>query len=211
MRTLCKLTTATGLEPEGNLLLDGTIFYGTAVAGGTDHDGTVFQFDLASGTVKVLYNFSGGADGSKPLGGVVTNGSGTFYGVTSEGGSDARSRKGDGTVFMLNAATGEKVVLHSFTGADGKYPASGLVLDAAGNLYGTTNSGGAHDRGVVFKIDTTGNFTIVHSFAGGKGGSYPVGGLVMGPTGEIYGTTTEGGDMQACSLSGCGVVFKLTP
>src|SRR5579863_2366927 len=99
-------------------------------------------------------------------------------------------------------------VLHGFTGlvADGLFPLySGVVRDAAGNLYGATFEGGAQGRGTVFKLDRFGRETALHSFAGGTDGAYPTGGLIRDGAGNLYGSTEQGGD-TSCN---CGTVFKV--
>jgi uncharacterized repeat protein (TIGR03803 family) len=105
--------------------------------------------------------------------------------------------------------------------SDGQYPTIGpLVHDAAGNLYGTTISGGEKGSncnggtcGVVFKLDTSGTETVLHTFTGGSDGAFPDGGLVMDAAGKLYGTTGQGGDLNCAfnGIKGCGVVFKITP
>ena len=101
-------------------------------------------------------------------------------------------------------AQGHYKVLYKFAGAaDGGGPSS-LVIDAAGNLYGTAVSGGAFDYGTVFKLDATGTFTVLYSFGGGADGGLPTGSVALDPSGNVYGTTTRGGN-------GLGVLFKLTP
>jgi uncharacterized repeat protein (TIGR03803 family) len=98
-------------------------------------------------------------------------------------------------------------VLYTFTGgADGAHPQADLIADAAGNLYGTTFQGGNAGAGVVFKLDGTGNETVLYSFAGGADGANPIAGLVSDSDGNLYGTTNAGGGSCAC-----GVVFKLDP
>jgi len=96
-------------------------------------------------------------------------------------------------------------VLYSFTGSsDGAYPYGGLVRDAAGNLYGTTEEGGAFSYGTVFKVDVSGTETVLHSFAGGTtDGEYPLAGLLRDSAGNLYGTTQGGGPVSA------GTVFKI--
>jgi uncharacterized repeat protein (TIGR03803 family) len=106
-------------------------------------------------------------------------------------------------------------VLHTFTGSDGSAPYGGLVRDKKGNLYGTTYLGGGtgcggFGCGVVFKLASSGKETVLYSFSGGTDGRYPVAGLVRDATGNLYGTTTEGGNTNSCQ-DGCGVVFKLDP
>jgi uncharacterized repeat protein (TIGR03803 family) len=129
---------------------------------------------------------------------------GTVYGTTS--GNTYRTY---GTVFKLNPTTGKETVLFDFTGeADGGSPWADLILDAAGNLYGTTRLGGTYDNGVVFEMDTTGHETVLYSFTGGADGGVPLSRLVP-YGGDFYGTTAFGGDLSCDSGSGCGVVFKL--
>jgi uncharacterized repeat protein (TIGR03803 family) len=98
-------------------------------------------------------------------------------------------------------------VLHSFAGypTDGANPFAGLVRDASGNLYGTTQGGGAFKVGVVFKLDTSGVLTVLHSFGAGSDGANPFAALVLDTSGNLYGTTGNGGAF------GYGTVFKLTP
>jgi len=97
-------------------------------------------------------------------------------------------------------------VLYSFTGgADGGYPLAGVVGDSVGNLYGTTPGGGAAGAGVVYKLDAAGNQTVLHGFTGGADGSTPFAGVILGPAGKLYGTTTAGGQENA------GVVFEIKP
>jgi len=99
---------------------------------------------------------------------------------------------------------GNETLQYSFTGgADGGYPLAGVVRDANGNLYETTNGGGASGAGVVFKIDASGNETVLYSFTGGVDGGYPVAGVIRDAKGNLYGTTDGGG------ASGAGVVFKI--
>ena len=98
-----------------------------------------------------------------------------------------------GMVAMPSARAQTLVVLHSFTGADGANPYAGLIRDAEGNLYGTTTAGGAYGYGVVFKVDTSGNETVLHSFTGGVDGADPYPGLIEDAAGNLYGTTKLGG------------------
>src|SRR5690349_7442360 len=105
---------------------------------------------------------------------------GNLYGTTSGGGaSSIRCPVGRGTVFKLDTS-GNETVLYSFTGYpdDGGFPGTGLIRDTAGNLYGTTSSGGASNHGTIFKLDTSGNETVLHSFTG-PDGFFPVADLIM--------------------------------
>lgn len=156
----------------------------------------------------VLYSFGLGADGDEPGGGLVRDAAGNLYGTTYYGGSNA-CQDGCGTIFELNA-NGEYSVLYRFGGQpDGENPDAGLIRDAAGNLYGTTNIGGAFRGGTVFKLDPTGKETVLHSFAAEPDGSYPVASLVRDAKGNLYGTTLFGGDATCYSPIGCGTVFRV--
>jgi uncharacterized repeat protein (TIGR03803 family) len=156
-------------------------------------------------TFTLLYTFTGGMDGSTPVGGVILDAAGNLYGTTSEGGNFACSQ-GCGTLFKVEGV-GIKTVLHSFAGTgagDGEYPNAALVRDGQGNLYGTTVVGGASGYGTVFKLDTTGKETVLHSFSGAGGdGAFPWAGVVRDGQGNLYGTTVGGG------VSGLGTVFKV--
>jgi uncharacterized repeat protein (TIGR03803 family) len=173
--------------------------YGTTLGGGSFNGGTVFKVDT-SGNEYVLYSFSGGTDGANPEGSLVLDKAGNLFGTTTQGGSS-----GYGTVFKLDT-TGKESVLHSFTSVpDGAYPAgAGLVLDKAGNLFGTTTQGGSSNNGTVFKVDTSGNETVLHGFMNSDG-ARPFAGLIRDKAGSLYGTTFNGGS------SGYGTVFKLIP
>jgi uncharacterized repeat protein (TIGR03803 family) len=157
----------------------------------------VYKVDTA-GHSTVLHNFTGGADGGDPYGGVIRDSKGNLYGTAQLGGAS-----GAGVVFKIDSS-GIETVLYNFTGgADGAYPLDGVIRDASGNLYGTTNGGGASGAGVVFKVDRSGNETVLYSFTGGTDGSYPWGGVIRDSKGNLYGTTSAGG------ASGAGVVFKV--
>ena len=157
-------------------------------------------------TETVLHSFAGGADGGHPYAGLIMDASGNLYGTTSSGGADA-----GGTVFKLapNGSGGYmESVPHSFTGgSDGGGPYAGLIIDSAGNLYGTT-SGGASGYGTVFKLAPNGSGgyteTTLYTFTGGSDGANSYAGLIMDTSGNLYGTTSGGG-------SGYGTVFKLAP
>src|SRR4029077_9574150 len=115
---------------------------------------------------------------------------------------------GCGVVFKLNSA-GVETVLYSFKDADGNEP-NNVVRDAAGNLYGTTVSGGASGWGTVFKLDTTRKETVLHNFTGKTDGAY-ANSLIRDHAGNLYGTASLGGDLSCSAPYGCGVVFKLNP
>jgi len=149
-----------------------------------------------------LYTFTG-PDGAEPYAGVIRRGT-TLYGTTLVGGTFNH-----GTVFKLDR-TGKETVLYSFSGGeDGALP--GLIQYYKGNLYGVAEQGGmggcVGGCGTVFKIDTSGNETVLYSFTGGADGAWPTGTPAIDAAGNLYGTTLFGGD----SKCGCGVVFKLDP
>jgi uncharacterized repeat protein (TIGR03803 family) len=207
-----------GGDPPGRLVLDtaGNL-YGVTASGGEllcpDGCGVVFKL-TPGGTETVLHYFAGyPLDGSVPEEGLTMDSAGNIYGTTGFGGASNK-----GTVFKLDAS-GNETVLYSFTGgADGASPYAPLVLDKAGNLYGTTYSGGDTGGlcgadggcGVVFKLDTAGKETVLHTFTG-EDGLQPRGALLPDAAGNLYGTTSIGGDVSGCGGVGCGVVFKLTP
>ena len=144
----------------------------------------------------VLHSFSG-SDGANPFQSVNMDALGNLYSTTINGGA-----YGNGTVFKLDPF-GHQTVLYSFMGGtDGQWPYAGVIMDASGNLYGTTHSGGTYGNGTVFRLDPVGNETVLHSFSGSDG-SVPLGPLLMDRAGNLYGTTYVGGTY------GDGAVFKL--
>jgi uncharacterized repeat protein (TIGR03803 family) len=186
-----------GEDPEAGLVMDmaGNL-YGTTYYGGAFGFGTVFQVD-PSGNEMVLHNFTK-SDGANPDASLVMDKRGDLYGTTEFGGSS-----GVGTLFKLTRG-GNYDVLYSFTNMpDGEAPQAGLVVDKAGNFWGTTNVGGSSGFGTVFKLGTSGNEMVLHSFTNVPDGAYPMAGLVMDEAGNLYGTTREGGSF------GFGTVFKL--
>lgn len=186
--------------PSGALLMDSAgNLYGTTLNGDKGNCGglgcgVVYQLDQA-GKLKVLYEFTGLSDGGDPLGPLVQDAAGNFYGVTQQGGDlscPEQLLRGCGTVFKL-ASNGKLTVLHTFEGgADGAVPAGGLFLDKAGNLYGAAQFGGNSENGLLFKVSGTGKYTVLHRFSG-TDGSIPNGSLVSDPEGNLYGTATLGG------------------
>lgn len=198
-----------GKYPYGALIWGpgGNLYGTTQLGGGTANAGTVFQVS-PSGQESVLYSFRNAPDGKMPQGALLLGPDGTLYGTTNKGGS-----AGFGTVFKLVNVNGtyHETLVYSFQGgSDGAYPSSGLVFDAAGDLYGTTFYGGGTGCfslgcGTVFKIDTTGQETIVYAFGGVPDGANPYRGLVEDSAGNLYGTTTAGGSYNQ------GTVFTLNP
>ena len=208
-----------GFDPIGGLVANNGRLYGTTSAGGgpSPDAGTVFALTApaTSGgtwTLNTLHTFTGDHDGSEPRGSLLAGPNRTFYGVTLSGGMSNA-----GTVFKMtppatSPGTWTERVLYAFTGgSDGSGPSAGLVADrATGTLYGTTGSGGAFSKGVVFALTppTTlgGAWTesVLYAFTGGVDGSGPSG-VVIDSNGTLYGTTESGG------ASSFGTVFTLTP
>ncbi|HEY3778975.1 MAG TPA: choice-of-anchor tandem repeat GloVer-containing protein [Rhizomicrobium sp.] len=193
-----------GVAPyQGGLVADnaGNLYGTTSTGGAYGGGGTVFRV-APDGTEMVLYSFTGYSDGLGPYSGVILDKQGNIYGTTVLGGGTGCGENGCGTVFKL-APDGTETVLHAFTGgSDGSQPIGDLVIDKEGNLYGTTDSGGAGYEGVVFKLTPDGTETVLHAFNGGDGDS-PVGGLIL-YEGNLYGTTAGGGANNA------GTVFEVT-
>jgi uncharacterized repeat protein (TIGR03803 family) len=206
-----------GANPVAGLTFDtaGNL-YGTTENGGqcVSGCGTVFKLD-PSGKETVLYSFTGmNGDGANPVAGLNLDTAGNLYGTTENGGQCV---SGCGTVFKIDPS-GYETVLYGFTGmnGDGANPAAGLIVDSAGNLYGTTLGGGSASGGTMFKLDPSGHETVLYSFTGTNGdGANPAAGLIMDSAGNSYGTTQFGG-VTSCYASfgsppGCGTVFKVDP
>jgi uncharacterized repeat protein (TIGR03803 family) len=206
----CRLGGTHCLLPAPGLIMDtaGNL-YGTTFTGGADNGGTVFRL-APDGTETVLYSFCrlGGRycrDGRSPAGGLIMDTDGNLYGATYYGGGGLGHA---GTVFKL-APDGTETVLYRFCTVvdcrDGVRPSGGLIMDAAGNLYGTTANGGI-GAGTVFKLAPDGTETVLYRFCRQSScidGARPAGGLIMDAAGNLYGSTQGGGIGEA------GVVFAL--
>lgn len=190
-------------DSEGNL-------YGTALQGGPSQCGVVFELSPTGNdqwTQQVLHPLT--LDGCNPAGGLVFDGLGNLYGTAETGGA-----WGWGTAFELSPSPDGNwtySTIHDFNsdGTDGAQPWAGLILDNAGNLYGSTRFGGAFGFGIVFELmPDSGNWTesILHSFAGGNDGANLFFNLVFDSAGNLYGTTASGGGPK-----GYGTIFRLTP
>jgi uncharacterized repeat protein (TIGR03803 family) len=188
--------------------------YGTTAGGGSrtapfcqaNGCGVVFKINK-NGKENVMHSFKGPPDGFWPWAGLVADADGNLYGTTAAGGASGCNC---GTVFKIDRS-GKETILHSFAGYpnDGGGPIAGVIRDAEGNLYGTTDNGGSSNFGTVYKLDANGNFTVLHSFAGPDGAN-PVASLVRDSAGTLYGITSAGGDLSCNSWGyGCGVVFRL--
>jgi uncharacterized repeat protein (TIGR03803 family) len=202
------------MDSAGNL-------YGTTVQGGPVEEGDVFEV-TPDGTFKELYAFcsqSNCSDGDQPWAreGLIMDGAGNLYGTTKFGGVNDY-----GTVFKVTPA-GAETVLYDLCSrrdcSDGANPAAGLMMDGAGNLYGTTLFGvGRHCQdtpyvcGAVFKLTPDGAETTLYSFCSTRNctdGGYPAASLIMDSSGNLHGTTLRGG--RGHCMDGCGTVFELSP
>src|SRR5271163_77104 len=193
-----------GANPLNGLVMDATgNLYGATSAGASGH-GLVYKIS-SSGTKTQLHAFTGGKDGSSPQGFLILDAAGNLYGTTEAGGAH-----NEGTVFKIAGTT--ETVLYSFgVHPDGAKPVAGLAIDAAGNLYGTTSAGGKNNNGTVFELSPpstqggTWTESLLYSFGTGTDGTIPVGSVSLDGSGNVYGTTSAGGDY------GFGRVFELTP
>jgi uncharacterized repeat protein (TIGR03803 family) len=208
--------------------------YGTAEIGGLSHGcpsygevgcGVVFELSPAAGggwNETVLYTFTGGSDGGIPKSGVIIDSSGNLYGSATIGGNvtECKNSGGCGVIFKLTRAADGKwreTLIHQFTGGtDGSIPASPLILDSLGNIYGTTQYGGEttthgcgpNGCGLVFKFSpVSGGWreTVLHAFGPPPDGAYTASGVILDQSGNLYGTTPAGG------ADGLGIVFEIVP
>ena len=209
------LTNTDPKGPVGGVLLgaNGDIFGAAEVGNSQACDlgcGSIFRLD-SSNQLHSLYEFTGEADGSNPTGPLVQDSEGNLYGVAQSGGDHLckefffTRKKGCGVVFKIDSDN-VLTVLHTFTGkkGDGAIPRGGLLLDAAGNLFGTTRQGGISDNGTIYRIARDGSYSVLHRFVPAEG-QRPNGGLVADPAGILYGTAELGGDQNN------GTAFELTP
>jgi uncharacterized repeat protein (TIGR03803 family) len=196
-----------GGHPQSGLVFDQNgNMYGSS--GDTICCGVVYQFTRSGSvwTKSTLHHFTGGTDGSAPQGDVIRDQAGNLYGVTYRGGTN-----NGGVVYQLvpDGSGWRENILHSFNSAnDGINPMGGLVLDQAGNLYGTTTDGGPLGGGTAFMLSPSGNSwtsTVIYSFQRTGRGPLPNGGLTFDAAGNLYGATLYGGS------SDVGSIFKLTP
>jgi uncharacterized repeat protein (TIGR03803 family) len=202
-----------GFGPGGGVAYDskGNVF-GTTPDGGAFSSGVVYEIsrDARRFHDHVIHAFTGGKDGAVgSLGLLLRDSAGNFYGVTELGGGTPNA----GTVFRISPV-GTKwsfTTLYRFRGMpDASGPYGGLIADGSGNLYGTTYYGGANGIGTVFELKAIarGKYRerVLYSFKGGTDGSSPTSTLLLGSTGQLYGTTSAGGG--SCD---CGTIFALDP
>ncbi|HTR24709.1 MAG TPA: choice-of-anchor tandem repeat GloVer-containing protein [Terriglobales bacterium] len=183
-------------DKQGNL-------YGTTSGGGSGNSGTLFKL-TPNGTLTILHNFCNycPGDGQVPQSGVTLDKQGNMYGTTQIGGTYSY-----GTLYEVTAGGTYKILYNFMGGDDGLYPLAPPVLDKKGNLYGTTENGGAGGYGTVWQFNPkTGQKTILHDFVYQDGQSPWGGALVFDKAGNLYGTTSAGG-----TVNGSGTIFKLAP
>ena len=208
-----------GGGPVAALIFDGAgNLYGTTQIGGTNGQGVIFKLihnSDGSWSEIVLYQFTGGKDGSQPNDSLIFDQAGNLYGTTFYSSHCAFYSLGCGVVFELTPnsdGSWTESILRRFNGPGGAHPKAGLIFDQAGNLYGTTESGGKQGScvegcGVVFKLAPNSkggwNETVLHYFVNNPGAD-PYGGLVFDGAGNLYGATLG---YSVC----CGSVFEITP
>jgi uncharacterized repeat protein (TIGR03803 family) len=216
---------ANGMNPLGALALDakGNLYGTTQGNGFVDGASVVFRLEPNGHETSFDVNDFTACCLDSP---VAVDAEGNIYGMSPYGGEPrctfVENNLGCGTLFKISS-TGEFAVLHTFTGADGIQPEGGLVLDAKGNLYGSAYYGGKLDCdypgwgastgkgcGTIYRLDTQGKFTVLHSFTGPNDGSYPLG-LIIDSSGDLYGIAESGGDIIPDSNYeyGLGTVFKV--
>ena len=205
-----------GYLPFGAALIGdaaGDLYGTTAFGGGKGCDtgcGTVFKI-APNGTETILHVFAG-SDGAVPKSALVMDKKGNLYGTASEGGSGANCNGGCGTIFELTKSGKEKVLYDFAGGSDGGLPRADVLRDEAGNLYGSTWSGGGTGCsanmgcGTVYKLAPDGTETVLYAFTGGSDGAHPFA-VIKDKAGDFYGTAIYGGN-PACG-GGCGVVFEI--
>jgi uncharacterized repeat protein (TIGR03803 family) len=175
--------------------------YGVSYEYGTYSDGSLWKELPSSTTITALVQFNGD-NGSEPVSGVMQAADYNLYGACNVGGT-----YGYGTIFRCATNAAAVTNLISFNGTDGAYPSPILVQGTDGYLYGTAENGGiyASGAGTIFRISTSGVFTVLHNFNGTNDGAVPIAGLVQAVDGNFYGTTLQGGTYNQ------GTVFEITP
>ncbi len=190
-------------NPVGNLLIDsaGNIF--GAAGGGVDGFGTVYVIPHGTHSIATIATFDGSTEGAFPIG-LAEDSAGNLYGVTQNGGTGS-----DGTVFEIPKGSGTLALLATFDAGNGSVPEGNLLIDSAGNIFGTTEQGGA-GNGTVFEIPASaGSLTTLAAFnSSGTNGSEPFGDLVMDAQGDLFGTAQFGGISDAGPNTD-GMVFEL--
>ncbi len=188
-----------GAEPYGSLIESGGKFYGMTNQGGSDDDGTLFEFNPVNNLFTVLKHLNGSPDGRRPQSSLLESG-GKLYGTTASGGNN-----GYGTLFEHTPAGNVHTVLKHFNYfLDGAYP-NGSLIESGGKLYGMANQGGSNDFGTLYEFNPGGNvFTVLKHLNAATDGAYPNGSLIASG-GKLYGMTAGGGSSDA------GTLFEFNP
>jgi hypothetical protein len=212
---LLRFNQGNGDRPYGQPIFDQTgNLYGTTNTGGQRDDGEVYELTPSNGgwTENIIYSFIGAGGGYQPVGGVIFDQDGNLYGTARFGG-------GYGIVYQLVPSGGswtENAIYRFQGGADQGTPETGLIMDNAGNLYGTTPwfVYGSDANGTVYELSPSGggwSYTLLYSFPSGYEGAGEVSALAMDKAGNLYGETSQEGIVDGTCPYGCGTVFKLTP
>lgn len=166
--------------------------------------GTIFRIS-STGSLTVIKNLDNSTTGATPKGSLIKGSDGNLYGMAYYGGTN-----GGGTIFKVTT-TGTLTVLKNLDNSTtGRYPSANLIENSDGNFYGMTSYGGANDYGTIFKITTSGSFTVLRQLDKINDGSNPFGSLVKGSDGYFYGTTSQGGSNIKDSRMLGGVIFKIS-
>ncbi len=199
LTTLASFNGTDGASPVGDLTSDaaGNLF-GTTREGGASNDGTVFKVAAGTNTLSTVATFNG-TNGATPVSSLVFDGAGNLYGTTEDGGTS-----NDGTVFEIPAGTTTVNTLVNFNVANGDAPFSGLIVDAAGDLFGTTDGGPGGDFGMVFEVAASTHALSALAIFNDTNGADPDARLLADSSGNLYGTTEEGGFQDN------GTVFEIT-
>jgi uncharacterized repeat protein (TIGR03803 family) len=222
--------TSDGGNPWAGVIFDAAgNLYGTTAGGGANQGGTVYELSpSASGWLEtILYSFKQKSDGGDPLGGLVLDSSGNLYGTAYMGGENKTLNcqpNGCGAIYKLSPVEGggwTESVIHTFSTAAGGFgPVSGLTIDTAGNLYGTTIYGGQLysgdpiGYGLVYELSPSSagwKYKILHAFSNGVDGSIPYAGVTLDAAGNLYAAAMFGGNSRSCSGNSCGTIVKLSP
>ncbi len=196
--TLASFNAQNGEVPSAPLTIDGSgNLFGVTPFGGLFGEGTVFEIASGSSAITTLVSFSG-PNGQSPFGAVVLDNSGDLFGTTLSGGSS-----GEGTVFEIANGSSTITTLASFSGANGANPIGALLMDASGDLFGTTSGGGALGDGTVFELAAGASAVTTLASFNGADGQTPTAGVVMDSSGDLIGTASQGG------ASGNGTAFEI--
>ena len=186
--TFTSVSIPAGGAPQAGLIEDsaGDLF-GTTTTGGSAGAGSVFEVVAGSNTATTLVSFSGG-DGSDPVGALYEDAAGDLFGTTETGGS-----ANDGTVFEVSAGSHALTTVVNFTGSNGAYPQAGLVANSAGDLFGTTSSGGSANAGSIFELSAGTHALTTLVSCNASTGYGPNSSVILDSAGDIFGTTGAGG------------------